>query len=115
MTRRELLLLFGSTLTAGRAVRAQQKPMLGVGYLQSAAPGPSAPYLAGLRQGLNEAGYIEGQNLTIEYRWSEGDYGRLPALAADLVRRKVDVIATGAGLRRPWRRKPRPRQSRLSS
>ena len=68
-----------------------------IGYLQSAAAGPSAPYLAELRRGLNEAGYVEGQNLTIEYRWAEGDYERLPALASDLVRRGVDVIATGGG------------------
>jgi len=98
MRRRELV----AGLVAAAAIfpliaRAQQKAMPVIGYLQSAAPGPSAPYLAGLRQGLNEAGYVEGQNLTIEYRWGDGDYGRLPALAADLVRRKVDVIATGGG------------------
>jgi putative ABC transport system substrate-binding protein len=68
-----------------------------VGYLQSAAPGPSALYLDALRQGLREAGYDEGQNATIEYRWANGDYGRLATLAADLVRHKVDVIATGGG------------------
>src|SRR5262249_60221231 len=68
-----------------------------VGYLQSGAPGPSASYLAALRRTLSETGYVEGQNLTIEYRWAEGNYARLPALAADLVRRKVDVNATGGG------------------
>jgi putative ABC transport system substrate-binding protein len=68
-----------------------------IGYLQSGAPGSSASYLAALHQGLSERGYVEGQNLTIEYHWADGDYGRLPALAADLVRRKVDVIATGGG------------------
>jgi ABC-type uncharacterized transport system substrate-binding protein len=57
----------------------------------------SAGYLAALRRGLGEAGYVEGQNLTLEYRWAEGDYDRLPALAADLVGHKVDVIMTGGG------------------
>jgi putative ABC transport system substrate-binding protein len=97
MRRRELLMLLGGMMAAGRAVRAQQKQMPVVGYLQSAAPGRSAPYLAELRRGLSEAGYVEGQNLKIEYRWADGEYDRLPALAADLVSRKVDVIATGGG------------------
>jgi putative ABC transport system substrate-binding protein len=96
MRRREFLLSATATMAA-RAARAQQKAMPAVGYLQSAGPGPSAPYLAALRQGLSEAGYIEGQNLTIEYRWADGDYDRLPALATELVHRKVDVIMTGGG------------------
>src|SRR5262249_38290081 len=81
----------------GAPLRAQQRVTPVIGYLQSAAPAPSATFLAGLRRGLNEAGYVEGQDVTIEYRWADGDYDRLPALAADLVRRKVDVIATGGG------------------
>jgi putative ABC transport system substrate-binding protein len=90
-------MIAGATTLRPVTAAAQQNSMPVIGYLQSAAPGPSAPYLAGLRQGLSEAGYVEGQNLTIEYRWADGEYDRLPALAADLVRRKVDVIATGGG------------------
>ena len=97
MKRREFISLLGATVALPRAARAQQPPMPVVGYLQSGAPGPSASYLAALRRALSETGYVEGQNLTIEYRWAEGNYDRLPALAADLVRRKVDVIATGGG------------------
>ena len=66
-----------------------------IGYLGISTPGPSAPSLAAFRQGLSETGYVEGQNVTIEYRWAEGRYDRLPALAADLVGRKVDVIVAG--------------------
>jgi putative tryptophan/tyrosine transport system substrate-binding protein len=65
-----------------------------VGFLNSGSPGPSAPFVAAFRQGLSETGYSEGQNLVIEYRWAEGSYDRLPALAADLVGRKVDLITT---------------------
>jgi putative tryptophan/tyrosine transport system substrate-binding protein len=94
MRRRELLVL-GGALTAARGLRAQQKAMPVVGFLGATSPGPSASNLAAFRQGLSETGYIEGQNLVIEYRWAEGRYDRLPALAADLIGRKVDVIASG--------------------
>src|SRR5262249_20025524 len=90
-------LLGGAAAAWPLAASAQQTAMPVVGYLQSGAPGPSASYLAALRRALSETGYVEGQNLTIKYRWAEGNYDRLPALAADLVRRKVDVIATGGG------------------
>jgi putative ABC transport system substrate-binding protein len=94
MRRRELVLLLGVATTAPRALRAQQKLMPVIGYLSSLSPGPFAPRVAAFRQGLSETGYIEGQNVAIEYRWAEGHYDRLPALAADLVGRTVDVIVT---------------------
>jgi putative ABC transport system substrate-binding protein len=98
MNRRELLLMLGATMTAApHALRAQQRAMPVIGYLSGGSPGPSAPNLAAFRQGLSESGYVVGQNLAIEYRWAEGRYDRLPALAADLVGRKVDVIATTGG------------------
>jgi ABC-type uncharacterized transport system substrate-binding protein len=96
MNRRELLLLAGA-MTAARGLRAQQKAMPVIGYLSGASPGPSAPTVAAFRQGLSESGYVEGQNVAIEYHWAEGRYDRLPALAADLVDHKVDVIATTGG------------------
>jgi putative tryptophan/tyrosine transport system substrate-binding protein len=98
MTRRELMLLLASAMIAPRALRAQQKAMPVVGFLHFASPGPFAPFVAAFRKGLAEPGYVEGQNLAIEYRWAEGSADRLPALAADLVGRKVDVIVTQGGI-----------------
>ena len=82
----------GALLALPFAARAQQKAMPVIGILSTAAPPGSTPFMAAFRQGLSEAGYVEGRNLAIEYRWSEGHYDRLPALAADLVGRKVDLI-----------------------
>jgi putative ABC transport system substrate-binding protein len=93
MRRRELMLLLGGAMTAARGLRAQQKAMPVIGYLSGRSPSVDAPNVAAFLQGLSETGYVEGQNLTIEYRWAEGRYDELPALAADLVGRKVDVIA----------------------
>jgi len=94
--RREFLLLLSGAVTAPRALCAQQKAMPVIGYLDGTSPGPGAPLVAAFRQGLSEAGYVEGQSVVIEYRWAEGHYDRLPALVADLVGQKVDVIATGS-------------------
>ncbi len=95
MNRRQLMFLLGGAMIAARGVRAQQKAMPVIGFLGTASA--NALLLAAFRQGLSEAGYVEGQNLAIEYRWAEGHYDRLPALAAALVGRKVDVIATTGG------------------
>jgi putative tryptophan/tyrosine transport system substrate-binding protein len=97
MRRRELILLLGGAMTAARALYAQQKAMPVIGFLSSASPGPFAPFVAAFHQGLSESGYVEGQTVAIEYRWAEGSYDRLPALAADLVGGKVDVIAATGG------------------
>jgi putative tryptophan/tyrosine transport system substrate-binding protein len=95
--RRALISLVVGATTWPLAVRAQQKAMLVIGFLSSAGPGALAPRLAAFRQGLSETGYVEGQNVAIEYRWAEGRFDRLPELAADLVGHKVDVIATSGG------------------
>jgi putative ABC transport system substrate-binding protein len=97
MRRRELMLLFGGAMTVARALRAQRKATPVIGFLGSTSPGPNALNVAAFHQGLSETGYVEGQNLAIEYRWAEGRYDRLPALAADLVGRKVDVITASGG------------------
>src|SRR5262245_42316836 len=97
MRRREFITLFGCGVTWPLASRAQQPAMPVIGFLHSLSADRSTAVLAAFRQGLRETGYVAGQNVAIEYRWGEGHYDRLPALAADLVNRKVDVIVTGGG------------------
>jgi putative tryptophan/tyrosine transport system substrate-binding protein len=97
MNRRDLLLLLGGAMAVTRPLRAQQKTKPVIGFLGNASPGPFAPFVAAFHRGLGETGYVEGQNVAIEYRWAEGQYDRLPALAAELVGRNVDVIATAGG------------------
>ena len=97
MKRRDLLTGLAGTAFLPGMLHAQQKAMPVIGYLNSNSPGPTAPLLAAFRRGLSEAGYIEGQNVKVEYRWAEGRYERLPNLASELVQRKVDMIATSGG------------------
>ena len=80
------------------AASSQQRAMPAVGYLSGGTSAGFAPFVAAFRQGLSEAGYVEGRNITFQFRWAEGQEDRLPALAADLVSRQVAVIVATGGL-----------------
>jgi putative tryptophan/tyrosine transport system substrate-binding protein len=97
MKRREFITLMGGAAAAWPlSARAQRGPAPVIGFLNSLSRERWLDYLASFHKGLKEAGYVEGQNVTIDYRWAEGHYERLPALATDLVRQHVDlIVATG--------------------
>ena len=97
MRRREFIALAGGAVAWPVSACAQKPPMPVIGFLDPRSADAFADRLRGLRQGLKEAGYVEGENVAIEYRWAEGRLDRLPALTADLVHRRVAVIIASGG------------------
>ena len=116
LNRRKLItLISGAAVAWPIATRAQQPQTPVIGFLHGGAPAQNADRLAGFRKGLRETGFVEGQNLEIEFRWAEGQTERLPESAADLVRRRVAVIAAKDTPPRQLRPRPQTRRYRSSS
>src|SRR6266480_1593129 len=97
MRRREFITLLSGTALAWPLAARAQPAMPVIGFLSSRSPGESAGVVAAFRQGLREGGFVEGQNLSIAFRWAEGRYDRLPALAAELVNLRVAVLFAAGG------------------
>jgi putative ABC transport system substrate-binding protein len=116
MRRREFIACVGGAAVAwSLAARAQQPALPVVGVVSGRSRDADARNVSAFYKGLGEAGFVDGQNVTVEYHWVEGHYDRLPEVMADLVRRQVAVIATTGNNRPLWPRKLQPRQSRSSS